>query len=152
MNTSTNTEIELCCFDEMASPNRSCTMRTNVISGTLLKQLRSVVSLQSYDNIVQQGSMNLLDQQQKIYDIFHGNVEINMISQLERVINGRDSYANIYQIENRPIETDKETQPPSSSMGVINPGSEMLIIISLIESTLYYHSIFVTIKNLTLRC
>ena len=102
--------------------------RTNLILATLLKQLRSVASLQLYEIIVQQGSMNLLEQQRKIYDIFHGNVEINMISQLERLVNGRNSYANIYDIENRPVQTDKETEPPSSSTGVINPASEMLII------------------------
>ena len=70
-----------------------------------LKQLRSVASLQSYEIIVQQGSMNLLEQQRKIYDIFHGNAEINMISQLERLVNGRDRYANVYDIENRPVQT-----------------------------------------------
>ena len=112
----------------MPSPIRSVSVQPNVIPATLLKQLRLIASLQSCDNIVQQGSVNLLEQQRKIYDIFHGNVEISMISQLERLVNGRDSYANICDIENRPIQTDKETQPPSSSMGVIKPASEILVI------------------------
>ena len=83
----------------MASLEKDGSTSTDVIPASLLKQLRAVAALISYDRITVQASMNLLEQQRRIHSIFHGNQETNMTSQLERLVNGRDQYANIYDIE-----------------------------------------------------
>ena len=70
----------------MASLEKDGSTSTDVIPASLLKQLRAVAALISYDRITVQASMNLLEQQRRIHSIFHGNQETNMTSQLERLV------------------------------------------------------------------
>ena len=112
----------------MASLEKDGSTSTDVIPASLLKQLRAVAALISYDRITVQASMNLLEQQRRIHSIFHGNQETNMTSQLERLVNGRDQYANIYDIEDFPLQTDTDAPPQQSQSGVINAAREELVV------------------------
>lgn len=62
----------------------------------LLKQLRATAALMCYDYIFGLPTMPNLELQRKIYNMYHGSSDLNMISQVDLMCEGKGNYKNLY--------------------------------------------------------
>ena len=74
----------------------------------LLKQLRATASLRCYDYIFKEESTKTVELWRRGYNLFHGNQDLNILSQVNLVVNGHGDYACIYDTEVNVV-TDRNT-------------------------------------------
>ena len=79
-----------------------------LIPAMLLKQLRATASLRCYDFLFSEESMKTVELWKKGYNYFHGNEDLNIISQINLLVNGHGDYARIYDTEVNVV-TDHNT-------------------------------------------
>ena len=114
---------------------------TKLVPATQLKQLRATACLLCYDHIITQPSMNTDDMRRMAYNLYHGNDEKNIISQIHLLVNGTGHYANMYNTETA-IVTDRDTDnnapnTPNNYKLVLKP---IFSNSALLTSTLNYTS------------
>ena len=114
---------------------------TKLVPATQLKQLRATACLLCYDHIFTQPSMNTDDMRRMAYNLYHGNDEKNIISQIHLLVNGTGHYANMYNTETA-IVTDRDTDnntpnTPNNYKLVLKP---IFSNSALLTSTLNYTS------------
>ena len=66
-----------------------------LIPAALLKQLRATASLRCYDYLFLEESMKKQDLWRKAYHLFHGNEDLNTISQVDLLMSGHGDYGRI---------------------------------------------------------
>ena len=62
----------------------------------LLKQLKATAALMCYNHVFSFTNMPTQELHSKIYNIYDGNEDLNMISQVELMYEGKDAYSNMY--------------------------------------------------------
>ena len=67
-----------------------------LIPAALLKQLQATASLCCYDYLFLEESMKKQDLWRKAFHLFHGNEELNTISQVDLLMSGHGEYGRIY--------------------------------------------------------
>ena len=77
-----------------------------LIPAGLIKNLRAVAALVSYDLLTRQNSMKQADQYRFCYNAFHGNEDRNITSQIELLLQGDRHYSLLYNIESSGQVTD----------------------------------------------
>ena len=85
----------------MPSPLTSTNTANNarnhkLMPAILLKQLRATASLHCYDYLFLENSMKKVDLWRRGYHLFHGNEDLNIISQVNLVVRGHGYYTHIY--------------------------------------------------------
>ena len=97
----------------MPSPANSDTAAINaknlkVMPASLLKQFRATASMRCYDFLFVEDTMKKVDLWKKGYRLFHGNKDLNIISQVNLLVRGHGHYARIYDIGVNVV-TDRNT-------------------------------------------
>lgn len=82
-----------------------------LIPAALLKQLRATASLGCYDYLFLEESMKKQDLWRKAYHLFHGNEDLNTISQVDLLISGHGDYGRIYDASDDFLVTDRNAEP-----------------------------------------
>ena len=89
----------------------------------LIKNLRAVAALVSYDLLTRQNSMKQADQYRFCYNAFHGNEDRNITSQIELLLQSDRHYSLLYNIESSgqvtDIDTDISQDPTRDDNGTI---------------------------------
>jgi hypothetical protein len=88
-----------------AHDNRTKSQRSTPAS--LLKQLRATAAVMCYDHLFGQPTMPATEFQHKLYNTYHGNEDLNIVSQLELMFNAKGQYSNMYQTVHT-INTSKD--------------------------------------------
>ena len=81
---------------------------TKVVPASQLKQLRGIACLLCYDHMFTEPTMKTDDMRRMAYNLYHGNEEKNIISQIHLLVNGTGRYAHMYNTETT-IVTDRDT-------------------------------------------
>ena len=94
------------------------------IPASLLKQLRATAALMCYDDLFGQPTMPMQELQRKIYNMYHGNEDLNMISQVDMMCDGKGSYSHMYSIvqtvvTNAEEDVNNDTASTSSSRSLV---------------------------------
>ena len=66
------------------------TRNHKIMPAMLLKQLRATTSLRCYDYLFLEDSMKKVDLWRRDYQLFYGNKDLNIISQVNLVVNGHE--------------------------------------------------------------
>ena len=74
------------------------TKAQKAVPASLLKQLRATAAVLCYDYCFGLPSMPLSEFQRKVGNLYHGNEDSNMISQVELMCNGKGLYSDMYQL------------------------------------------------------
>ena len=81
------------------TPNISIPVLTRsqkLILASLLKQFRARAAIMCYDHIFGSDSMPIHEMQRKVYNMHHGNEEMNMLSQIELLCSSKGTYSSLY--------------------------------------------------------
>ena len=94
------------------------------ITASLLKQLRATAALMCYDDLFGQPTMPMQELQRKIYNMYHWNEDLNMISQVDMMCDGKGSYSHMYSIvqtvvTNAEVDVNNDTASTSSSRSLV---------------------------------
>ena len=74
------------------------TKAQKAVPASLLKQLRATAAVLCYDHCFGLPSMPLSEFERKISNLYHGNEDSNIISQVELMCNGEGLYSEMYQM------------------------------------------------------
>ena len=76
----------------------------------ILKQLHATVVVMCLDYCLNLNTMSTAELQKRIYNMFHGQIDLNILSQVELLFNGKSYYASLYRhIEG--VNLDQDTEP-----------------------------------------
>ena len=107
----------------MSSNTISTAADLKLMPACLIKNLRAVAALVSYDLLTRQNSMKQADQYRFCYNTFHGNEDRNITSQIELLLQGDRYYSLLYNIESSgqvtDIDTDISQDPTRDDNGTI---------------------------------
>ena len=74
----------------------SRTKAQKAVPAALLKQLRATAALLSYDHLFGQPTMSSTSFQRKLYNMYHGHEDLNIVSQLELMYQGQGRYSEMF--------------------------------------------------------
>ena len=74
----------------------------------LVKNIRAVAALVTYDLLTRQNSMKQEDQYRFCYNAFHGNKDRNISSQVDLLLQGHRYYSLLYDIKSKGQVTDRD--------------------------------------------
>ena len=89
--------------------NASTDTRTKAqkaVPASLLKQLRATAAVICYNYCFGQPSMPSSKFQRKLYNMYHGNEEFNIFSQVDLMCSGKGRYSDMYQTVQTLVTTD----------------------------------------------
>ena len=96
-----------------------------VVPAAVLKQLRAAAAIKCYDHAFTEESMTAEEMKRLIFNMYHGNDEKNIISQVALLINGKGDYSNMYDISaakvtgaSQPDELDAGTNTEHTLKGL----------------------------------
>ena len=102
--------------------NRSATQKATPES--LLKQLRATAAVMCYDPYFGLPSMPLSEFQRKMFDMYNGNEDLNIVSQFELSCGGKGHYYEIYQtMQTLVTSTDARVRDNENS----SAGSQLVL-------------------------
>ena len=81
-----------------------------VIYEVLNKNIRAIAAVATYDLLTQKKSMKLKNQFKLCFNAFHGNKDINIISQVNLLLKGHQYYGHLYNIEAPTLNTNRNTE------------------------------------------
>ena len=76
--------------------NRSATQKATPV--VLLKQLRATAAVVCYDKCFGLPSMPSSEFQRKVYNMYNGNEDLNIMSQVKLMCKGKGGYSEMYQM------------------------------------------------------
>ena len=74
----------------------SRTKAQKAVPAALLKQLRATAALLTYDHLFGQPTMSSTSFQRKLYNMYHGHEDLNIVSQLELMYQGQGRYSEMF--------------------------------------------------------
>ena len=93
---------------------------------SLLKQLRATAAMVCYDHLFAMPTMPLQELQRKLFNMYHGNEELNIVSQVELMCDGKGTFSHMYNIIQTVVtNTDHEA---NTETGAQNGSSRSLIL------------------------
>ena len=107
-----------------AHDNRTKSQRSTPAS--LLKQLRATAAVMCYDHLFGQPTMPASEFQRKLYNMYHGNEDLNIVSQIELMFNAKGRYSQMYQTVHtlntlKDVEISKEANAPITNQLALSP-------------------------------
>lgn len=81
-------------------------------TASILNQLRATAAVMCFDRCMNLNTMSTPEFQKRISNTYHGNVDLNIISQLDLIINGKGDYSNLY-LNSEPLTLNENTEPSS---------------------------------------
>ena len=68
-----------------------------VMTSNTRAELRGLIALYAYDQVMKLGEMKLADQQHELFKIFHGNEKQNRISHVSMLAQGEDMFSDLFE-------------------------------------------------------
>ena len=104
--TAPNTVLE--CHDNRTKAQKS-------VPASLLKQLRATAAVICYDYLFGQPTMPATEFQRKLYNMYHGNEDLNIASQLDLMLAGKNQYSEMYKnVQTLNISNNADVQNDST--------------------------------------
>lgn len=91
---------------------------------SLLKQLRATAAVICYDHCYGLPSMPITEFQRKLQNMYHGNEDLNLVSQVDLMLEGKGKYANMYQVVQTIVTA---TTPETSSNEIALPPTKLVL-------------------------
>ena len=105
----------------VSSDNEELTKAQKTTPAALLKQLRATAAIMCYDHVFGLPTMVASEFQAKMINMYHGNEDLNIVSQVDLMCGGKGKYMNMYNIvqtvvTNPDAETNESGDHPSSKL------------------------------------
>ena len=97
----------------------------------ILQQLHATASLRYYDYIFKKESMKTVELWRRAYNLFHGNQDLNILSQVNLVVNGHGYYTRIYDAEVNVVTNRNTASIDNLSIGDSSNNSNQLVMRTL---------------------
>ena len=72
------------------------TKSQKLVPASLLNQFRATAAVMCYDHVFGSDTMPHQEMQRKVFDMYHGNEEANVLSQVEMMCSGKGAYSSMY--------------------------------------------------------
>ena len=83
------------------------------VPAALLKQLQATAAIMCLHYCLNLNTMNTPELQKRMYNMYHGNTDLNIVSQVDLLYNGKTNYAALYH-EKESVNLDKNAEPAKS--------------------------------------
>ena len=85
------------------------------VPASLLKQLLATAAVMCFDHCMTVNTMSTPEFQKRIFNMYHGNADLNIISQLDLLLNGKGIYSPLYR-DSEGQTLDKNTEPSNKDI------------------------------------
>ena len=100
------------------TPTDNVTKLQRATPASILKQLRATAALMCFDHIFGLPTMPITEMQRKLYNMYHGNEELNIVSQVELMCGGKGAFSEMFNVIQTVVtnpEADVNTESSDTS-------------------------------------
>ena len=107
----------------MSTDTPALTKHQKAFPAPLLKQLRATAAVMCLDYCLNLNTMSTPELQKRLYNMYHGNEDLNIVSQVDLLYNGKSNYASMYRhAESTNLDNNVKPKEIEDS-----PGTKILV-------------------------